>query len=69
MDALMCRVFPSSLGDLGLKFFDKLIAESIENFHHLTKSFVAQFVINMRAPKGVRSLLPLRKGKNESIRN
>ncbi|GFY88833.1 hypothetical protein Acr_06g0007730 [Actinidia rufa] len=69
MDALMCRVFPSSLGDLRLKWFDKLPIVSIESFHQLTESFVAQFVINTKAPKGVRSHLTLRKGKNESIRN
>ncbi|GFS35507.1 hypothetical protein Acr_00g0040260 [Actinidia rufa] len=45
MDALMCRVFPSSLGDLGLKWSDKLPPRSIENFHQLTESFVARFVI------------------------
>ena len=33
MDVLMCRVFPSSLGDLRLKWFDKLHVGSIENFH------------------------------------
>ena len=69
MNALMCRVFLSSLGDLGLKWFDKLPARSIENFHQLTESFVAQFIINMKAPKGIGSLLMLRKGKNESIRS
>ena len=35
----------------------------------MTESFVAWFVINTKAPKGVGSLLTLRKGKNESIRN
>ncbi|GFY95372.1 hypothetical protein Acr_10g0007570 [Actinidia rufa] len=35
----------------------------------LTESFVAWFVINTKTLKGVRSLLTLRKGKNESIRN
>ncbi|GFZ02308.1 hypothetical protein Acr_15g0009160 [Actinidia rufa] len=69
MDALMCRVFPSSLGDLGLKWFDKLSAVSIENFYQLTESFVGRFVINTKAPKAVGSLLTLKKGKNESIRN
>ncbi|XP_057506518.1 uncharacterized protein LOC130789705 [Actinidia eriantha] len=69
MDALMCRVFPSSLGDLGLKWFDRLPPGSIENFYQLTKSFIARFVINTKAPKAVGSLLTLRKGKNESIRN
>ncbi|XP_057489425.1 uncharacterized protein LOC130775292 [Actinidia eriantha] len=69
MDTLMCRVFPSSLGDLGLKWFDKLSSGSIENFYQLTESFVARFVINIKAPKAVGSLLTLKKWKNESIRN
>ncbi|XP_057500863.1 uncharacterized protein LOC130784882 [Actinidia eriantha] len=69
MDALMCRVFPSSLGDLGLKWFDRLPPRSIESFYQLTESFIARFVINTKAPKAVGSLLTLRKGKNESIRN
>ncbi|GFZ19655.1 hypothetical protein Acr_28g0003600 [Actinidia rufa] len=69
MDALMCRVFPSSLGDLGLKWFDRLPPGSIENFYQLTESFVAWFVINTKAPKAVSSLLTLKKGRNESIRN
>ncbi|GFY85297.1 hypothetical protein Acr_04g0000350 [Actinidia rufa] len=69
LDALMCRVFPSSLGDLGLKWFDKLPPGLIENFYQLTESFVARFVINTKAPKAVSSLLTLKKGRNESIRN
>ncbi|PSR88326.1 DEAD-box ATP-dependent RNA helicase [Actinidia chinensis var. chinensis] len=69
MDALMCRVFPSSLGNLGLKWFDKLLVGSIKSFHQLIELFVAQFVINTRVLKGVSSLLTLRKGKNKTICN
>ena len=69
MDALICRVFPSNLEDIGLKWFDKLPPRPIENFHQLTESFVAQFMINTKASKGVGSVLTLRKGKNEMIRN
>ena len=69
MDALTCRVFPSSLGDLRLKWFDKLPARSIENFYQLTESFISRLVINTKALKGIGSLLTLRKGKNETIRN
>ncbi|GFS41350.1 hypothetical protein Acr_00g0073860 [Actinidia rufa] len=69
MDAPMCCVFPSSLGDLTLKWFDKLPTGSIENFHQLIESFVSHLMINPKAPKGVGYLLMLRKGKNESIRN
>ncbi|GFY87741.1 glutamate receptor 3.6 [Actinidia rufa] len=69
LDALMCKTFPSSLGDLGLKWFDKLLTMSIKSFSHLFESFVARFMINTRAPKGVSSLLMLCKGKNETLRN
>ncbi|GFY95161.1 hypothetical protein Acr_10g0005460 [Actinidia rufa] len=65
----MCKVFSSSLGDLGLKWFDKLPAESIGSFYQLTESFVALFVINTKAPKGIKSLLTLKKGKNEMLHN
>ncbi|GFY88776.1 hypothetical protein Acr_06g0007160 [Actinidia rufa] len=57
------------LGDLGLKWFDRLPPGSIESFYQLTESFVARFVINTKAPKVVGSLLMLKKGRNESIRN
>ncbi|GFS36134.1 hypothetical protein Acr_00g0044290 [Actinidia rufa] len=40
MDALMCWVFPLSLGNLGLKWFNKLPPRSIENFHQFTESFI-----------------------------
>ena len=65
----MCHVFPSSLGDLRLKWFDKLPVRSIENFHQLIESFVAWFMINTKTPKGVGSLLTLIKRKNETIKN
>ena len=67
LDALMCRVFPSSLRDLGMKWFDKLPVGSIKSFHQLFESFVARLVINTKAPKGVNSFLMLRKSKNETL--
>ena len=48
MNALMCRVFSSSLGDLELKWFDKLPTGLIHTFHQLTESFIAQFMINTK---------------------
>ena len=32
LDAFMCRLFPSSLGALGLKWFDKLPLGTIRSF-------------------------------------
>ena len=63
----MCRVFPSSLGDLGLKWFGKLPVGSIESFQQLTELLVARFIINTKVSKGVGSFFMLRKGKNKSI--
>ena len=69
LDALMCKVFLTNLDDLGLKWVDKLPAESIGSFYQLSESFVTRFVINTKAPKGVSSLLILRRGKNETLHN
>ena len=69
LDAVMCRVFSSSLGNLRMKLFDKLPVGSIGSFYQLTESFMARFVINTKAPKGVSSLMTLCKGKNETLYN
>ena len=43
-DEMMCKVFPSSLGDLGLIWFDKLPEHSINSFWELSQAFLARFV-------------------------
>ena len=69
LDALMCRVFPSSLGNLGLYWFEKIPPGSIGGFVQLFEAFVARLVINTKSSEGVgvTSLLTLRKGKNETL--
>ncbi|GFZ16838.1 hypothetical protein Acr_26g0001080 [Actinidia rufa] len=44
LGAIMCGMFPSSLGDLGLKWFEKLPTGSIGSFYQLSESFVARLV-------------------------
>ena len=68
-DALMCRVFASSLGDLELKWFKKIPSGSIRDFLQLSESFIALFIINTKAPKGVSALLLIRKEKNGTLKN
>ena len=68
-DALMCKILSLSLGDLMLKWFDKLLAGSIRSFYQPNESFVARFVINTKTLKCVSSLLTLHKGKNETLCN
>lgn len=38
--ALMCRVFPSSLGPVVMRWFDGLDEVSISSFEELTRAFV-----------------------------
>jgi len=35
-EALMCKVFPSSLGPVAMRWFDSLKADSINSFKELT---------------------------------
>ncbi|XP_065631483.1 uncharacterized protein LOC136068358 [Quercus suber] len=43
-EALMCKVFPSSLGPVAMRWFDNLRADSISSFKELTQAFGSRFV-------------------------
>ena len=43
-EALMCRVFPSSLGPMSMRWFDGLKTNSINSFRKLTQSFCSRFI-------------------------
>ena len=43
-DALMCKVFPSSLGPTALRWFNGLQKDSIHSFAELIQEFGVQFV-------------------------
>ena len=58
-DALMCRIFPSSLGEVALQWFDRLEHESICSWRELSKAFTTRFFTNKRKPKKVDSLMAL----------
>ena len=49
-DALLCRVFPSSLGSMPMRWFDWLRTNSISSFKKLTQSFCSQFITCSRVP-------------------
>ena len=52
--ALMCKVFPPSLG---MRWFDGLEEGSISSFQELTKAFEARFVTYSTVPRPLDSLL------------
>ncbi|XP_050269056.1 uncharacterized protein LOC126713356 [Quercus robur] len=68
-DALMCKVFPSSLGSTALRWFNGLRKGSIRNFAELIHEFGAQFVACNRVPQLVDALLSIKMRVGETLRS
>ena len=58
-EALMCKVFPYSLGLVAKRWFEGLRANSIDFFKKLTQAFGSHFITCSRAPRPLDSLLSL----------
>ena len=67
-DALLCKIFPSSLGPVAMKWFNGLKANSINSFRELTQSFGSRFVTCSRVPRPLDSLLSLSMRKGETLK-
>jgi len=67
-EALLCKVFPSSLGLVEMRWFDGLEEGSINSFQELTRAFGAQFVTCSKIPRPPDSLLSMTIGENETLR-
>ena len=68
-DALMCKVFPSSLGPTALRWFIGLRKGLIHNFFDLIQEFGVQFMTCSRVPQPVDALLSMKMGARETLRN
>ena len=68
-DALMCRIFPSSLGEVALRWFDRLEHGSIHSWKELSEAFTNRFITNSRKPKEVDSLMALTMKLGESLKS
>ena len=58
-EGLMCKVFPSSLGLVAMRWFDGLRIDSIYSFKELTRAFGSRFITCTRVPRPLDSLLSL----------
>ena len=65
---LMCRVFPSSLGSIPMRWFDGLRINSISSFKKLTQSFCSRFITCSRVPQPLDSLLSMSMREGESVK-
>ena len=64
-EALMCKIFPSNLGPMAMRWFNGLKTNSIDSFKKLIQFFGARFITCSRIPLPLGSLLfmSMREGK------
>ena len=67
-EALMCKVFSSSLGPMAMRWFDGLRPNSIDSFKQLTQSFGSHFIMSSRVPRPLDSLLSLSMREGETLK-
>nr|XP_023887115.1 uncharacterized protein LOC111999226 [Quercus suber] len=67
-EALMCKVFPSSLGPIAMRWFNGLKEESINSFNELTQAFGSRFVTCKKVPRSLASLLSLSIQEGENLK-
>ena len=67
-EALMCKVFPSSLGPMAMRWFDGLRKNSISSFKKLTQAFCSRFITCSSVPQPLDSLLSMSMREGESVK-
>ena len=67
-EALLCRVFPSSLEPMPMRWFDGLRTNSISSFKKLTQSFCSWFITCSRVPQPLDSLLSMLMREGEFVK-
>ncbi|XP_075645517.1 uncharacterized protein LOC142616579 [Castanea sativa] len=68
-NALMCKVFPSSLGPTALRWFNGMKKGSIHSFSELILEFGVRFMTCSWVPQPVDALLSMKMGVGETLRN
>ncbi|XP_068329224.1 uncharacterized protein [Pyrus communis] len=68
-EALLCKLFPSSLSGSSLTWFRQLKPRSIEIFTKLHEAFISQYVCNRRLRKDVMILFNTKQNVGESLKS
>ena len=66
-ETLMCKVFPSSLGPVAMRWFD-LGVGSIDSFKELTQAFGSHFITCSRVSRPLDSLLSMSMREGETLK-
>ena len=64
----MCKMFPSSLGPIAMRWFDALEEGSIGSFEELTRAFGARFITCSRVLEPVDFLLSMAMREGETLK-
>ena len=64
----MCKVFPSSLDPVAMRWFNDLRTNSIDSFRKLTRAFDARFITCNRVPRPLGSLLSMSMQEGETLK-
>ena len=67
-EALMYKVFLSSLGPAAMRWFNGLKADSVDSYRQLTQALGFRFVTNSRAPQPLSALLSLSIRDGETLK-
>ena len=67
-EALMYKVFSSSLGPVAMRWFDGLGASSIDSLKELTQAFGSRFITCSKVPRPLDSLLSLFMREEETLK-
>ena len=67
-ESLMCKIFPSSMALMAMRWFNGLKANSIDSFKKLTQSFGARFITCSRVPLPLGSLLSMSMREGETLK-
>ena len=67
-EALMCRVFPSNLRPMAMRWFDGLRTNFVSSFKKLTQAFYSRFITCSRVPQPLDSLFSMSMRKGESVK-
>uniref|UniRef100_A0A2N9H0K6 Retrotransposon gag domain-containing protein n=1 Tax=Fagus sylvatica TaxID=28930 RepID=A0A2N9H0K6_FAGSY len=65
---IMCRLFPSSLGEVALRWFNQLGRRTINSWIQMAEAFVARFITNSRKTREMDALLTMKLEDNETIK-
>jgi hypothetical protein len=64
----MCWLFPSSLGEVALRWFNQLGRRTIKSWIQMAEAFVARFITNSRKTREMDALLTMKLEDNETIK-